>query len=49
MSPQFTVDGRPVELIDTPGFNDTVMDDADVLQSISAFLATMCVIFSPTF
>jgi len=38
VSPQFLVDDRPVILIDTPGFNDTVMDDADVLKSISAFL-----------
>jgi len=39
VSSQFLVDGRPVILIDTPGFNDTVTDDADVLKSISAFLA----------
>jgi hypothetical protein len=44
LSPEFTVDGRPVVLIDTPGFNDTVMEDADVLKDISAFLATVCVI-----
>lgn len=31
-------------LIDTPGFNDTVMEDADVLKGISAFLATVCVV-----
>ena len=39
VSPRFLVDGRPVVLIDTPGFNDTVMEDADVLKNISAFLA----------
>jgi len=39
VSPPFLVDGHPVVLIDTPGFNDTVMDDADILKSISAFLA----------
>jgi hypothetical protein len=30
-----------VVLIDTPGFNDTVTDDAEVLKAISAFLATV--------
>jgi hypothetical protein len=44
VSPQFVVDGHPVLLIDTPGFNDTVMEDVDVLKDISAFLATVCVI-----
>jgi len=39
VSPQFLVDNKPVILIDTPGFNDTVTDDADVLKSVSAFLA----------
>jgi len=39
VSPQFLVDGHPVILIDTPGFNDTVMEDSDVLKNISAFLA----------
>jgi len=39
VSPPFLVDGHPVVLIDTPGFNDTVTDDADILKSISAFLA----------
>lgn len=33
-------------LIDTPGFNDTVMDDADVLKSISAFLAMVSAIYT---
>jgi len=41
VSPQFLVGGHPVVLIDTPGFNDTVTDDADVLKNISAFLATV--------
>jgi len=41
VSPQFLVDDRPVLLIDTPGFNDTLLDDADILKSISAFLATV--------
>ena len=46
-SPTFVVDGRSIVLIDTPGFNDTVMEDADVLKDISAFLATVCVISPP--
>lgn len=46
VSPKFVVDGHPVVLIDTPGFNDTVMEDADVLKEISAFLATVCVVSS---
>jgi len=41
VSPQFFVDGHPVILIDTPGFNDTVTEDSDVLKNISAFLATV--------
>ena len=45
LSPRFFVDGHPVVLIDTPGFNDTVMDDADVLRDISAFLAETYDIF----
>ena len=47
VSPEFAVDGQPVSLIDTPGFNDTTMDDIDVLKEISAFLETVCVISSP--
>ena len=46
VSPELAVDGHPVILIDTPGFNDTVMKDIDVLKEISAFLATVCVISS---
>ena len=44
VSPEFVLDGHPVFLIDTPGFNDTVMEDADVLKEISAFLAASHVI-----
>ena len=36
---QFALDGRPVTLIDTPGFDDTIMSDTDVLKMIAAFLA----------
>lgn len=36
----FTLDGREVILIDTPGFDDTNKSDTDVLKLIAAFLAT---------
>ena len=39
VSPQFLVDEHPVILVDTPGFNDTVTSDAEVLKGVSAFLA----------
>ena len=48
VSPQFLIDNRPVILIDTPGFNGTVTDDADVLKNISAFLAMVSVICTST-
>ena len=34
-----TLDGIPVTLIDTPGFDDTEKSDIDVLNTITAFLA----------
>jgi hypothetical protein len=34
----FTLDGRRVVLIDTPGFDDTTLSDTDVLNMIAAFL-----------
>jgi hypothetical protein len=37
---EFTLDGRPVILIDTPGFDDTNKSDTDILKLIAAFLAT---------
>ena len=37
---KFTLDGKPVILIDTPGFDDTTKSDADILKLIAAFLAT---------
>ena len=40
----FTLDGRPVILIDTPGFDDTSKSDTDILKLIAAFLATTCVV-----
>jgi len=36
----FNLDGRRIVLIDTPGFDDTVRSDTDVLQMIAAFLET---------
>ncbi|KAG8216976.1 P-loop containing nucleoside triphosphate hydrolase protein [Butyriboletus roseoflavus] len=40
-SQQFTLDGRMVTLIDTPGFDDTFRSDTDILESISEHLASM--------
>lgn len=34
----FELDGRPVTLIDTPGFDDTNKSDVEVLMVIIAFL-----------
>ena len=36
---EFTLDGREVILIDTPGFDDTNVSDAEILEKIAAFLA----------
>lgn len=36
---EFTLDGRRVVLIDTPGFDDTNVSDAEILEKIAAFLA----------
>lgn len=35
--------GRHIVLIDTPGFDDTVRSDTDVLKMVAAFLGTSCV------
>ena len=40
LADKFTLDGRSVILIDTPGFNDTTKSDSDILEMIAAFLAT---------
>ena len=37
---EFTLDGRVVTLIDTPGFDDTSKSDTEILKIIAAFLAT---------
>ena len=36
---EFTLDGRSVTLIDTPGFDDTSKCDTDILKMIAAYLA----------
>ena len=36
----FSVDGRKVVLIDTPGFGDTTLTDSDIWKIIAAFLVT---------
>lgn len=35
----FYLDGVPVTLIDTPGFDDSVVSDSDILKSIASYLA----------
>ncbi|CAE6429240.1 unnamed protein product [Rhizoctonia solani] len=36
----FLVDGKPVVVIDSPGFDDTYASDAEILKSVAGFLAT---------
>ena len=38
VSMPFELDGRLVELIDTPGFDDAAMSDVDVLNMIATYL-----------
>ena len=40
LTDEFSLDGRKVILIDTPGFDDTFKSDTDILEMIAAFLAT---------
>ncbi|KAJ3498805.1 hypothetical protein NMY22_g19567 [Coprinellus aureogranulatus] len=40
-SEPFTFEGRTVVFIDTPGFDDTVKSDADILRDIATFLGRM--------
>ena len=37
---EFTLSGRAVTLIDTPGFDDTSKGDTEISDMIAAFLAT---------
>ncbi|CAE6352844.1 unnamed protein product [Rhizoctonia solani] len=39
--PVFTIDGRAVQLFDTPGFDDTTLTDTEILRSISEFLLNL--------
>ena len=36
---EFTLGGRTVTLIDTPGFDDTARSDTDILKMIAGYLA----------
>ncbi len=38
MSRKFVLDGVPVTLIDTPGFDDTTLSDTDILKKIASYL-----------
>ncbi|KAJ7031334.1 P-loop containing nucleoside triphosphate hydrolase protein [Mycena alexandri] len=40
VAPPFQLDGHPVTLIDTPGFDDTDKSETEILTEIAAFLAT---------
>ena len=40
LTDEFTVDGRRVSLVDTPGFDDTSKSDTDILKIIAAFFST---------
>ena len=42
----FILDGREVILVDTPGFDDTNVSDAEILEKIAAFLAVTWVLSS---
>ncbi|KAG9088090.1 hypothetical protein FS749_002422 [Ceratobasidium sp. UAMH 11750] len=36
----FQINGREVQLVDTPGFDDTELSDTEILQRISGYLST---------
>jgi hypothetical protein len=40
-SNSFTLAGRRILLIDTPGFDDTTLSDIEVLKRLGLFLSTM--------
>ena len=44
LADEFILDGRRVILIDTPGFDDTNVSDAEILNMIAVFLATAWVV-----
>jgi len=46
LADELIIDGRRVILIDTPGFDDTNVSDAEILNMIGAFLATTWVLSS---
>ncbi|KAG9101417.1 hypothetical protein FS749_007224 [Ceratobasidium sp. UAMH 11750] len=37
-APRFKIDGREIQLIDTPGFDDTNVSDTEILERIGQFL-----------
>jgi GTP1/Obg family GTP-binding protein len=39
--PIFQLDGRNVQLFDTPGFDDTTLTDTQILKGIAVFLEGM--------
>ncbi|KAJ3556344.1 hypothetical protein NM688_g2081 [Phlebia brevispora] len=39
VSPEFSLNGRRFQLIDTPGFDDTLKTDREILRLVSNFLA----------
>ena len=39
MAPEFQLDGRNINLIDTPGFDDTDKSEVEILRLITTFLA----------
>ena len=43
VAPPFLLDGKAITMIDTPGFDDTVKSEADILRQISNFLTATSV------
>lgn len=46
ISKPFDLDGHMISLIDTPGFDDTNLSAASVLNMIAAYLSYSCVFLS---
>lgn len=38
--PSGDIEGRRVVIVDTPGFDDTYIDDSEILRRIAVWLAT---------